>query len=201
MFTNNSVVIKMPKVFPEEYKQIIKSKILDAAIKVFSVKGYQKTKIDEIATEAEMSKTTIYKYFDSKQDILIAISSKQNVSEMFKSAFEGRDYPESFQAFFDMMIALNGGLKVTFELIVLASTDQDLQKIYKKVYDEKLNEFKVYLKKQQDKKNIRDDVDPETLAYLLMALSTEITMQLVLGTEKSEVNKKWNKSINTILKV
>ena len=36
------LVIAMPRVLPEEYKDLVKSKIMKAAIKVFSQKGYKK---------------------------------------------------------------------------------------------------------------------------------------------------------------
>lgn len=47
-----------------------KSFILEAAEKVFSRKGYNLATMDEIAEEAQFSKATIYRYFQSKRDIL-----------------------------------------------------------------------------------------------------------------------------------
>lgn len=40
--------------------------ILNAAIKVFSTKGYHSTRMEEIAIVAEVGKGTIYEYFSSK---------------------------------------------------------------------------------------------------------------------------------------
>ncbi len=40
--------------------------ILDAAVQVFSTKGYHNTRMEEIATVAGIGKGTIYEYFDSK---------------------------------------------------------------------------------------------------------------------------------------
>jgi len=37
----------MPRVLSEEYKEIVKSKIIRAAVKVFSQKGYQGSSIDK----------------------------------------------------------------------------------------------------------------------------------------------------------
>ncbi len=44
--------------------------ILEAAEKVFSRKGYNLATMDDIAEEAQFSKATIYRYFQSKRDIL-----------------------------------------------------------------------------------------------------------------------------------
>lgn len=48
-----------------------KEKVFDAARKRFLHYGYKKTTIDEIAVDAEISKASIYQYFDGKEDILI----------------------------------------------------------------------------------------------------------------------------------
>jgi len=189
----------MPRVLPEEYKEIVKSKIIQAAIKVFSQKGYQNSTMDEIAEEAEMSKTTLYTYFKSKVDILKSISTKQNVVEMFNKAFEGRDYPEALEKFYNLMKGLQGGLNVTFELLAQSLHDEDLKKVYRNGYNEKLEEFQVFLQKQQEKGTIRTDVDTNTLAQNLMALSTDVTMQLVIGIDESKVHETWTKSVAAIL--
>lgn len=189
----------MPRVLPEEYKEIVKSKIIQAAIKVFSQKGYQSSTMDEIAEEAGMSKTTLYTYFKSKSDLLKLISTKQNITELFNKALEGRDYPEALEEFYNLMIGLQGGLNVTFELLALSLHDENLKKIYREGYNEKLEAFRIFLQKQQEKEIIRTDVDAITLAQNLMALSTDITMQLVIGINESEVHETWTKSVAAIL--
>ncbi len=47
--------------------------ILEAAEKVFSQKGYSQATVDDISDEAQFSKATIYRYFDSKSDIFSEI--------------------------------------------------------------------------------------------------------------------------------
>jgi AcrR family transcriptional regulator len=47
--------------------------ILTAAKKVFFAKGYQRTTMDEIALEAEISKPTIYQYFRTKDELYSAL--------------------------------------------------------------------------------------------------------------------------------
>jgi AcrR family transcriptional regulator len=55
-----------------EKDQRIRS-ILSAAKKVFFSKGYQRTTMDEIAFEAEISKPTIYQYFRTKDELYSAL--------------------------------------------------------------------------------------------------------------------------------
>jgi TetR/AcrR family transcriptional regulator len=55
-----------------EKNQRIQS-ILEAAQKVFSSKGYLKATMDEIALEAEVTKPTIYLYFQTKDDLFLTL--------------------------------------------------------------------------------------------------------------------------------
>lgn len=51
-----------------------RTRILEAAVKVFATKGYHDTKVDDIVSEASTSKGSFYFHFPSKQGIFIALS-------------------------------------------------------------------------------------------------------------------------------
>ncbi|MEO0562946.1 MAG: TetR/AcrR family transcriptional regulator [Chloroflexota bacterium] len=53
-----------------------RERILDAALNVFSVKGYHSTRIDEIADESSTSKGSIYHYFPNKERLFVALVDK-----------------------------------------------------------------------------------------------------------------------------
>lgn len=50
-----------------------RDRILSAAVKVFSNKGYHDTRVDEIVEESDTSKGAVYFHFPSKQRIFLAI--------------------------------------------------------------------------------------------------------------------------------
>ena len=54
--------------------QETRTRILEAAVKVFATKGYHDTKVDDIVSESNTSKGSFYFYFPSKQDIFLALS-------------------------------------------------------------------------------------------------------------------------------
>lgn len=54
----------------EKIRQQRRRQILKAAFEIFSKKGYNATKVSDIAAQAGVSQGTIYWYFDSKQDLL-----------------------------------------------------------------------------------------------------------------------------------
>jgi AcrR family transcriptional regulator len=54
-------------------KQARQEAILKVAQKIFLSKGLEQTTIDDIAAKAELSKGTIYLYFQSKEDLYISV--------------------------------------------------------------------------------------------------------------------------------
>lgn len=65
--------------------------ILSSARELFYEKGYQLTTMEEIAEKAELSKGTIYLYFDTKDELYISVISEGFgvVGERLKSILEG----------------------------------------------------------------------------------------------------------------
>ena len=57
----------------EQVKNIRREDIINAAEKVFFLKGYEPSTMDEVAKSAEYSKKTLYSYFQSKEQLLQAI--------------------------------------------------------------------------------------------------------------------------------
>jgi len=57
----------------EREKQARREDILNAAQRLFARNGFHATKLDDIAEEAELSKGTIYLYFDSKEDLFFSL--------------------------------------------------------------------------------------------------------------------------------
>jgi AcrR family transcriptional regulator len=64
--------------------------IMDAAIKLFSEKGFENTSVLQLAKEAGVGKSTIYGYFQSKNEIFLAFCEDQ-VDFIFSDLAEKRD--------------------------------------------------------------------------------------------------------------
>jgi AcrR family transcriptional regulator len=64
--------------------------ILDAALEVFSRRGYNGASIDEIATAAGISKALIYEHFPSKKDLHVSLLER-HVQEIFMRLAETAD--------------------------------------------------------------------------------------------------------------
>jgi len=67
----------MARTVKDRKRQVVvefrRSEILSAARKVFGSKGFEGTRMDDIAAEADLAKGTVYVYFQSKDEIYEAV--------------------------------------------------------------------------------------------------------------------------------
>ena len=74
-----------------------KGRILDAALDIFSNKGYYKSRMDDIVDEARVSKGSIYFHFPNKERLFLALVDQfadvleRNVEEAIAQEAEGID--------------------------------------------------------------------------------------------------------------
>ena len=61
-----------PKV-TSQHKQEVRGRIIQSAIECFSKNGFDPTRMDDISLLANLSKGTLYNYFDNKEDLFNAI--------------------------------------------------------------------------------------------------------------------------------
>ena len=115
-----------------------KSQIITAAEDVFTQKGFDEARMDDIAEETGLSKGTLYNYFKSKDDLIIAILDRIFQRE-FK-AFEQMDLStmtatEAINLFVDtvskdikIMLRL---MPIAYEFLALAFRNKTVQKSLK----------------------------------------------------------------------
>src|SRR5437870_13857344 len=82
-----------PKV-TSEYKTEVKERIIQSAIECFSKYGLDRTRMDDVAQKADLSKGTLYLYFNSKEDLFYVICEKnlrilkEQLSQIFATTKE-----------------------------------------------------------------------------------------------------------------
>lgn len=84
-----------------------RARLLHVAIELFYLHGFQAVGIDRIITEAGVTKTTFYKHFESKDDLLIAAIKQRDEweSQAINAAIQklaGDDPQARLLAFFDV---------------------------------------------------------------------------------------------------
>src|SRR4030042_1901678 len=89
-----------------------RDRILRAAVKIFSRKGFFNSKVSEIARAAEVADGTIYLYFKNKDDLLISLFEEkmgEGVAAVRRRRAGGRNAPEKQKIFIANHLDLLGG--------------------------------------------------------------------------------------------
>jgi TetR/AcrR family transcriptional regulator, repressor for uid operon len=191
-----------PKV-TSQYKTEIREKIVDAAIVTFSKHGYDRTKMDDIAETANLSKGTLYLYFKSKEELFYAISEnnikalKEQLSVLFTKS---EDLILDSQKFYvNFRKASEQSDKVFLETIAESSRNQRLQEM---LYHQRMKVLDIvteYLKLQIKKGFFRSDIDIDAVAVGLVSLYDGLSISKIIGISEAQNKKSWNETIKAIL--
>ena len=92
-------------------KNEARESIIKTASRLFYRQGYSNTGINQIIDEAVIAKSTLYKHFKSKEDLLIAYlyeTGERTVKAMREAAEKGKDPADQIMAIFDYLEELVG---------------------------------------------------------------------------------------------
>jgi len=116
-----------------------KSQIINAAEDVFTQKGFDEARMDDIAEETGLSKGTLYLYFKSKDDLIIAILDRMFQSEFRQLKNLNQDEPSAREAIGKMtdlltrdVLGLLRLIPIVYQFLALAFRNKYVQKILKK---------------------------------------------------------------------
>jgi len=83
--------------------------ILDAALRTFVKRGYPETKVAEIACEAGVAEGTLYNYFASKEDLLLALFDEKwgwIIGEIRRKISRINDPNSKLKAIFSLVVRM-----------------------------------------------------------------------------------------------
>lgn len=75
-----------------------REQILDAALRCYQQNTFHKTRMDHIARAAKVSRTTIYRYFESRDEVLVSVVLR-SLRELMDIIHQRVDAAESFAEF------------------------------------------------------------------------------------------------------
>jgi TetR/AcrR family transcriptional repressor of uid operon len=191
-----------PKV-TSQYKAEVRERIVRAAIIAFSRYGFDRTRMDDIARIAKLSKGTLYLYFRSKEDLFYAISenSIKELKEQLSALFtKSQDLIIDSQKFYvSFRRSSEQSDKVFLETIAESPRNRKLQEM---LYRQRLKVLDVvteYLNLQIKKGFLIDGIDVSAIALGLVALYDGLTVDKIIGINESQNEKAWNVTIKAIL--
>ncbi|HEU4424603.1 MAG TPA: TetR/AcrR family transcriptional regulator [Pilimelia sp.] len=102
-------------------RAVREQQMLDAAVRVFSLRGYDAASMDEIADQAGISKPMVYAYLGTKEELFIACIHREatRLMEAIAAVIYGEPPPDEqfwrgFRAFFGYVGAHRDGWAVLF---------------------------------------------------------------------------------------
>ncbi len=105
--------------------------ILKVAERRFVKHGTAKTTLEEISRDLRIAKSTVYHYFNSKEELFLAVVKKQindyiaEVKEIFNN--EERRFPDRFRSYFYLKANLRTKYKLIYEIMLAELTENSLQ--------------------------------------------------------------------------
>lgn len=191
-----------PKV-STQYKIDVKEKIVNAALMTFSKYGYDRTRMDDVAEAAKVSKGRLYLYFKNKEELFYAISER-NIAELkqqLSTLFTGKENLISGSGnFYENFRSKNTTNleKVFFEIIAESSRNLKLRKM---LYEQRIKIFDVvieYLNSQMQRGLIKKGTNTKAIASGLVSLYNGLSLSRVLGISESLNKQTWLDTVRAI---
>jgi len=191
-----------PKV-STQYKIDVKEKIVNAALMTFSKYGYDRTRMDDVAEAAKVSKGRLYLYFKNKEELFYAISER-NIAELkqqLSTLFTGKENLKSSSENFYENFRSNNTTdleRVFFEIIAESSRNLKLRKM---LYEQRIKIFDVvieYLNSQMQRGLIKKGTNTKAIASGLVSLYNGLSLSRVLGISETLNKQTWLDTVRAI---
>lgn len=188
-------------------KLVRRNEILDAAVKMFLVKGFEYTTMDDIAKEAEFTKKTIYSYFNSKEVLYYEIilrgfksyntmseevmSKETHTNESEKIMMLGKaaiDFHFKYPGYFKAMLDYGNktrGVSSNVDNLLIDQLNLASQHSFDILHDS--------IVKGIEKGEFSDKSNPETLCFTLTSFI--LGLAELIGKEESHITACYSKNI------
>jgi AcrR family transcriptional regulator len=180
----------------EEIRETRRKEIMDTAMELFAVEGFDKTSISKIAQKAGISKGLLYNYFSSKEELIktIIFNGLDGLMGYIDPNHDGvltRDELKSFiEAFFNAVQKNEHYWRLYFSLFFQPHVLKLVEKRLVVLIHTYMNMLERYFES-------KGSDDPETDALMLGAILDGIGFHFMANTATFPVEKIKQKLINT----
>lgn len=173
--------------------------IIDVAEDFFKSQGFEQTMVDSIATEAGYTKATIYNYFESKDDMYIAVGSRAftNLEQILKNTLAQPGVPYELRSLGDAYLEFvyqhpehaalmdSGQMSIAFSEIVRKETaGKQLTESENELRQHQLEIEKLMtdvISQTMEQSGVQGKVDPFAVVYALSTLGLSIRELVMRG--------------------
>ncbi len=163
-----------------------RDKILLAALKIFSRKGFYKSKVSEIAHEAGVADGTIYLYFKNKDDLLICIFEEkiaELIARLREKLVEVKTPEEKIWVFVENHLKLLEGNRDLAEMIQieLRQSNKFMKEYIPVQFLEYLDILSGIISEGIAAGVFREDINPTIARRIIFGALDEISLAWVLS--------------------
>ena len=168
-------------------------RILDAAVKLFSTRGFSDASVDEICEQAGVSKGAFYHHFESKQALFLALldgwlQTIDNAIDASRDSTAPETFRQMTEAFPYIFETAGGGLPMFLEFWMQASRDEEIWQASIAPYRRYHKYFTSLIKKGVDEGSFVE-VSPEIASRLIVSMAMGLLLQSLLDPKGA----KWEK--------
>jgi AcrR family transcriptional regulator len=181
-----------------------RARILEAAIKCFSNAGYDAASVDEICTDAGVSKGAFYHHFPSKQALFLALLNGwlQTIDTGIQAS-RGQTVPETFfkmtEAFPYIFESAGERLPMFLEFWLQASRDKKVWQASIAPYRRYHKYFATLIKKGVQERSFVQ-VDADIAARMIVAMAMGLLLQSLLDPKGAKWEKVARETTETMMK-
>jgi AcrR family transcriptional regulator len=179
----------MPKI-TDLQRETRRQQILDAALRCFSRDGFHATTTADIVRESGVSQGTLYLYFATKDDIVVALADDRHQSEAFLNAL-AQSEPDPMEGLLLLVELYGKGLtepkRADMRRVGIQGWGEALRnpRIHASVVDQGLSPVRQAIadlvRRGQASGQIRADTDADSLARILIATCHGLVLQVSWG--------------------
>jgi AcrR family transcriptional regulator len=172
----------------EREKERRREEILDAAQRVFVEKGLTTATVDDIAIAAELSKGTLYLYFESKEDIYIALMMRglRLLYSMFNNIISVETsvvkilhrMEEAYTEFFNTQRNYFRMLDSAFRPNVHKEVSEEMRRTYTTQSQKNWEQIIDLFNRGVREKKIRNDINPVDMAIIIWSNATTLMTRI-----------------------
>lgn len=181
-----------------------RARILEAAVKQFSVSGYNKSSVDNICEQAGISKGAFYHHFKTKQELFLALlDGWLAVLDQAIETTKNQPVPETFQKlteYFPYIFESAGdNLPMFLEFLLQATRDDTLWEASIAPY-RRYHKYFVSLIERGIEEGSFVDVDPDLAARLIISAAMGLLLQSLLDPKGEKWTRVAEETVQVMMK-
>lgn len=159
-----------------------RQQVLAAAARVFRAKGLHAARMEEVCAEAKLSPGTVYRHFDSKEEVIAAIVEAEfahytSLTKTYLGSPEGIERLLNCDKEVVRALLARGPFDVGMEIWLEMERNPRLLKIAARADEVMRRDMTEALKNAQSRKLVRSDLDVKGAVGILSALMTGLQFE------------------------